>query len=92
VTGPAQPVGYPGVEVEPLRLEVRREGAALLGALVPVDAQPVQGVQDGGESLGGVAGEVGVLDAEDEGASVVPGERPVEQGAPHVADVEVAGR
>ena len=35
---------------------------------------------------------VGVVDPEDEPAAVVPGEQPVEQGGPHSADVQEAGR
>ena len=49
--------------------------AALVRALIPVDAQPAQAVVDGGLGCGGVAGGIGVLDAEDECAAVVRGRR-----------------
>src|SRR5204862_1350182 len=65
------------VDVHALRLAVRRVGAADLGALVPVEAQPAHGVQELLVGLLGVAGGVRVLDAEDQGALVVPGVRPV---------------
>jgi len=44
--------------------------AALPHALVPVQAQPGQGVQNGVEGLLGVTSGVGVLDPEDEGATL----------------------
>ena len=80
------------VDVEPLGLLVGAELAAHAGALVVVDAEPGQRVDDRGVALGGVAREVGVLDAQHQRAAVVARERPVEQGRPHVADVQVACR
>ena len=59
--------------------------------LVPVQAQPAQAVEQVPVGLLGVARGVGVLDAEDEGATGVPGVRPVEQRRPHEADVDHAG-
>src|SRR5207248_690511 len=75
-----------------LRLVVGAVGAADLGALVPVDAEPAEAVEDRLEGLGDVALLVGVVDAEDEPAAVAAGEEPVEQGRPHAADVQVARR
>ena len=79
------------VDVHALRLAVRRVRAADLGALVPVEAQPAHRVEQLVVRLLGVAGRVGVLDAEDERALVVPGERPVEQGGADQAHVGVTG-
>ena len=59
--------------------------------LVPVEAEPVQAVED---RLGGLvagAGLVGVLDAEKELAAGAAGEEPVEERRARAADVEVAG-
>ena len=41
-----QPVDVRAVGVEPLALAVRRERPALVGALVPVEPEPAQGVVD----------------------------------------------
>ena len=60
-------------------------------ALVPVQPQPGQRVDDRLVRLLGVPGRVGVLDPEDESAAVVPGERPVEQRRPGQPDVRGAG-
>ncbi len=100
VLGAVAAVGVAGVEqllrdvlvqVHALRLTVRRVRAADLGALVPVEAQPAHRVEQLGVRLLGVAGRVGVLDAEDQSALVVLGERPVEQGGAHQAHVRVTG-
>ena len=90
--GLAQALGDVGVDREPVGLAVGAELAAHLRALVPVDAEPAQRAEDRVVALLGVAGEVGVLDAEHQGAAEVARERPVEQRAAHVADVDEAGR
>ena len=79
------------VAIEPLRLEVRRMRAADFGALIPVDAEPAQAVENAGDHLGLRALDVGVFDAKDEGAAVTAGVEPVEQRRAGAADVEVAG-
>ena len=71
------------VQVHALGLAVGLVGATPAHALVPVQAQPRQGVDDGLEGLLGVTGGVGVLDAEDEGATGVTGVGPVEQAGAH---------
>src|SRR5690606_1344167 len=91
VPGDQQPGRDVPVEVHALGLAVRGVGAADLGALVPVEAQPAHRVEQLGVGLLGVAGRVGVLDAEDQGALVVLGERPVEQGGADQAHVGVSG-
>ncbi|CAM5544968.1 hypothetical protein SCALM49S_03598 [Streptomyces californicus] len=94
-------VGVPGgeellgdvlVQVHPLRLAVGGVRAADLGALVPVQAEPAHRVEQLLVGLLRVARRVGVLDPEDQGALVVPGEGPVEQRRPDQAHVGVAGR
>src|SRR5205823_3877436 len=48
-------------------------------ALVPVDPQPLQRLEDPADVLRGGALAVGVLDAQDEAAAPAPGEEPVVQ-------------
>ena len=67
------------VEVQPLRLIIRGMGAADFGAFVPVDAHPVQPAEDRPQGLLDVPLLVGVVDAQDELAAVVPGKQPAEQ-------------
>ena len=86
-----------GVARQALHLAVRRVRAAGrlagdLGTLVPVQAQPVQPVEDVLLELERAAGDVGVLEAEDERAADVPGVEVVEQRRARGADVERAGR
>ncbi len=89
--GVQQPLGDVGVDVHPLGLPVRPVRPADLGALVPVEAEPVHDVDEELVRLLAVAGGVGVLDAEDEPSAVVPGERPAEQRGARHADVRIAG-
>ena len=88
----AQALQDVGVDLAALALAVRRVGAADLGALVPVEAEPAHHLEQRVVGLLAVAGRVGVLDPEDERAAVVTGEGPVEQGRAGQADVGRAGR
>src|SRR5439155_7634835 len=72
-----------------MRLDVARLEK---GALVPVDPQPAQPLEDRPDALLGRSLLIGVLDPQDEGAAVAPGEQPVEQGGPRPPDVQEAGR
>ena len=85
-----QPEGV-AVGVAALALPVRAVRAADLRSLVPLQAEPVQRVENCRVGLDTVALGVGVLDAEDEGAAGVTGVRPVEQRRPDQADVRGAG-
>jgi hypothetical protein len=69
---------------EPLHLEHR--------ALVPVEAQPLQAVEDRVDRLLRRALEVGVFDPQDESAAVAPRVRPGEERRASAADVQRAGR
>ena len=94
VVGPAlgdELLGSLAVDAQALRLSVRAEVAALVGALVPVEAQPTHGTKDDLGVLVGRAGRVGVVDAEDERAVVGTGERPVVNRGARTAHVEFAG-
>src|SRR5262249_25559040 len=78
------------VALQLLRLVVRPVRAADLGALVPVEAEPLEAVEDRLERLGDIPLLVGVVDAQDELAAVLAGEEPVEQRRADAADVKVA--
>ena len=80
------------VAVQALGLHVRPVGAALEVALVPVEAEPAQPVDDPGGAVGDVAPGVGVLDAEHELAAVAAREKVRVKGGPRSADMQEAGR
>ena len=61
-------------------------------ALVPVEAEPAQPVEDAGDHVGRRALDVGVFDAQDERAAVAPRVEPVEERRAGAADVQVTGR
>ena len=60
--------------------------------LVPLQPEPFHGIENGALRLGRRSFAVGVLDAEQELAAVMPGEQPVENGRPNVPDVNMACR
>ena len=72
-------------------LAVRAEGAADVGAFVPLQAEPAESVEDHLLGGGDEAGAVGVLDAQDELAAALAGVEEVEQANVGRADVRVAG-
>ncbi len=80
------------VRVEPLTLTVRRVRAADVGALVPVQVEPVQRVEDLLLGIGLEARPVGVLDAQDELSALLTRERKVEHRHVGGADVRVTRR
>jgi hypothetical protein len=61
-------------------------------ALVPVELQPFQGLQDRFDRFGRRSLPVGILDAEDKLAPMVAGKKVVEQSRACTSDVEVPGR
>ena len=80
------------IDVATLGLAVRAVRATHVDAFIPVDAQPIQGLDDLVVAFLGVALGVRILDTEHERALGVAGLSPVEQcGADH-ADVRNAGR
>ncbi len=84
---PEEPLGGFLVERQPLHLAIRpvrpaRGQAGHLRSLVPLEAQPVEPVEDVALVLDGRARRVGVLQAQHEGAAHVAGEEEVvERGA-----------
>ena len=79
------------VDFGALGLAVGAVGAADVGAFVPGEADPLEGVEDHLLGGGDEAGAVGVLDAQDELAAALAGEEVVEQADVGGADVGVAG-
>ena len=79
------------VDFGALGLAVGAEGAADVGAFVPGEADPLEGVEDHLLGGGDEAGAVGVLDAEDELAVALAREDVVEEADVGGADVGVAG-
>jgi hypothetical protein len=82
----------------PLALVVRAErtlarcgGVAGERTFIPVQAEPAEAVEDDFHGRLRVARGVGVLDAQDEGATRVAGIEPVEERGAGAADVEKAG-
>ena len=58
---------------------------------VPVEAEPLQAVEDHLDAVGRGAFPIGVLDAQEELSSLMPGIEPVEQRRPGVANMHGAG-
>ena len=87
VAGLEQAGGHVTVDVHALALTVGAVRASLTDALVPVEAQPLQGLDDLVEGFLGVAGGIRVFDTKDEGSSRVAGVGPVEQARTDHADV-----
>ena len=92
VAARGQPLQRVAVEGAALGLAVRRVRAADVRPLVPGQPEPAEEVEQAVVRLLGVAGRVGVLDPEHEGAAVVACEGPVEQHRPDQADVRTARR
>src|ERR1051325_3920643 len=91
VSGRQQLEGRLAIELAALGLEVRSERTADAWAFVPVDAEPLEAIQNRLQGLGAIAFGGGVVDAQDEAAAVLFGVEPVEQRCADAADVEVAG-
>ena len=92
-----QPLGGLLVERQPLHLAIRPvrpagRQAGHLRPLVPLEAQPVQPVEDVALVLDGRARRVRVLEAQHEGAAHVAGEEVVEERGARGADVQRPGR
>jgi hypothetical protein len=86
-----QPVRVLAVRGDPQRLDVWGVRAFDLGSLGPGEPEPAEGLEDERLCPGDVAFLVGVLDPQDEGAAVVPGGKPCEQGRPNRPEMQRAG-
>ena len=72
------------VNVQPLGL--------VIGTIIPIDAQPCQGVKNRLHRSFRRALDVGILQAQHETATGVPGIEPVEKRRPGAAHMQIAGR
>jgi len=79
------------VDLAALRLPVGLVRSTDTDALIPVDVQPAQRVEQLQIALLAVAGGVGVFDAKDHAAAGVPGVCPVEEGRADESDVRGSG-
>src|SRR3972149_2702852 len=59
-------------------------------SLVPTQPKPVHAGDNRLDGLLGRAALIGILDTEDEHPLMTSGKKPVEQGSPHAADMEMA--
>ncbi len=80
------------VEGQPLHLEVGFILTSLSGPFVPVKAQPTHGRENASHRFLAVAQLVGVLDAQDKGASMVASKEPVEECCSRASDVQISCR
>jgi hypothetical protein len=69
-------------------LAVQRQALGLLVLFIPAQIQPAQSVEDGVERDLGIAPHVGVVDAQDHDAAVVPGVQPVKDEGARAPDVQ----
>src|SRR5690606_258293 len=91
VTFVQQLADFAGVQLAALALPVGPVGTADVRPFAPGQAQPVEGVEDVALGLGGAAGLVSVLDAQDELAPVLMREAAIEQRDVGGADVGISG-
>src|SRR5262245_11004046 len=82
---------------EPLRLEIRSAwpaaaAAVVGGPFVPVEAQPLEAVENRLEGLGHVPLGIGIVDPQQELPAVLPGKEPIKERRADAADMQIAGR
>jgi len=70
---------------------VQREALGGLVLLVPAEREPVKALVDRLQRRRGIAFDVGVVDAQDDGAAIVAGVEPVEDEGAGAPDVQKAG-
>ena len=75
-----------------LALQIWPEIAAHMRAFIPVQAEPFQSIVNCGRRFFDMARSVGVFDAQNEFAAVMPRKEPVEERRSRAADVEIASR
>src|SRR5271157_134931 len=85
-----QPLGMFAIEIETLALTIWRVRSADVRAFVPVKAEPLQVFQKLSFETLFAALDVGVLDAQDHDAALLPREQPVEKRGAGVANVQMS--
>jgi hypothetical protein len=84
-----QLLGMMFVEGQSLRLKIRPVAATDFRSLIPIQAQPAQALEYLLQCPLNLTRLIGVLDADDELATSVAGEQPVEQSGSDVPDVRI---
>jgi len=79
------------IEFQALGLDVRAIVAADLRSLIPVQTHPSQATKNRLDSAFNPTGDVGIFNADDEAAAVVPGKEPGKESGPHIADMRSSG-
>src|SRR4030095_11633611 len=78
------------VNICAVTLQIRAEISADMRTFVPIEAEPLQTLVNRCGGFFSVASPVGVLDAQNEFAAVMPGEEPIEQCGARAADMQIA--
>src|SRR5271157_30784 len=78
------------IEIETIALTIWRVRSAHIGTFIPVETEPLQVFEKLAFEAFFAALDVGVLDAQDHGAALLPGEQPVEKRGACVADVQMS--
>src|SRR6266576_1465517 len=92
MTGILKLVEVAFVEFCPFALQVRSEISPHVGAFVPIKTEPLQPFINRGHGFLGVALYVGVFDAQNEFATVMPNKKPVEKRSARPANMEIPSR
>src|SRR5690606_18644639 len=79
-----QPEGMTSIEIHAVGLTK--------GTFIPIQLDPAHAIENSLDRCVGRPILVGVFNAKNEHAVLLPGKQPVEQGRPHPADMEEAGR
>src|SRR5271157_1037280 len=85
-----QPPGMFAIEIEAIALTIRRVRSADIGTFIPIDAEPLQVFQKLSFEALFAALDIGILDAQDHDAALLPCEQPVEKRGAGVANVQLS--
>src|SRR5271157_668250 len=85
-----QPLGMFAIEIATIALTIRRVRSADKGTFIPIEAEPLQVFQKLSFEALFAALDVGVLDAQDHDAALLPCEQPVEKRGAGVANVQLS--
>jgi hypothetical protein len=84
-------LSYVTVNIKALRLNIGGVFTPHLRSLIPVKTQPPQGIKDSLHRPLNLAGDIGILNADDEATAVVAGKQPVKQSRPDIAHMGITG-
>ena len=80
-----------GPQAQPTKKRKPRPLTVVGRPFIPIDAQPLETIDDRPQGLGDVPPRVGIVNPQQKLPAVLPGIEPIEQRGPHAADVQVAG-